>query len=212
MPGPCGILSTHSVMRRSCFTVWVLVSLLAVTHAGRAFGLQASYGDNLNGQPVTSLAPPDTQAVVLLFVATDCPLSNRYIPELKRLEAKYATQHAVFWFVYPNVGETGTGVRQHESAYGAEEHILLDPHHRLVNLARVTVTPEAAVLVPQRSGMESLRTVYHGRIDNRYIHIGLQRPSATQFDLERAIADVLQHHPVQRPDGPAVGCGIIGQP
>ncbi len=174
-------------------------------------GITGTYGYTLNGQPVTSLAPPGTEAIVLFFTATDCPISNRYIPEIQRLEKKYATQHVVFWFVYPNVGETGAAVRQHEADYGTEAHVLLDPHHRLVDLTRARVTPEGAVLVPQQSGPESLRAVYHGRIDNRYIQIGQQRPEATQFDLERAIVDVLQHRPVQRPDGPAVGCGIIGQ-
>ena len=71
------------------------------------------------------------EAIVLFFTATDCPISNRYIPEIQRLEKKYAAQHVVFWFVYPNVGETGAAVRQHEAAYGTEAHVLLDPHHRL---------------------------------------------------------------------------------
>ena len=65
---------------------------------------------------------------------------------------------------------------------------------------------------PSAEAREALRTVYHGRIDDRYLQIGQERPSATQHDLERAIVDVLQHRSVQQPDGPAVGCGIIGQP
>jgi hypothetical protein len=203
-------------MQRLSPIVLILIVLLLgcgvyAAHAGGAPSPKLSYGYDLNGQPVTSLASPGTQAVVLLFVATDCPISNRYIPGIQSLESKYAAQHVVFWFVYPNVGETAAGVRQHEADYGAEEHILLDPHHRLVDFTRVTVTPEAAVLVPQSSGAESLRSVYHGRIDNRYLRIGLQRPKATQFDLERAIVDALQHRPVQAADGPAVGCAIIGQ-
>ncbi|MGC2544212.1 MAG: redoxin domain-containing protein, partial [Silvibacterium sp.] len=203
--------STQNVMRLSCFTACLLFGVLTVAHVGSAWGSQVPYGYTLNGQPVTSLAPAGTEAIVLFFTATDCPISNRYIPEIQRLEKKYAAQHVVFWFVYPNVGETGAAVRQHEADYGTEAHVLLDPHHRLVDLTRARVTPEAAILVPQLVGAESLRTVYHGRIDNRYIQIGQQRPTATQFDLERAIVDVLQHRPVQRPDGPAVGCGIIGQ-
>lgn len=188
------------------------MSILTSAPVGSASGPQRSYGYDLNGQPVTTLASPDTRAVVLFFTATDCPISNRYIPEVQRLESKYATQHVVLWFVYPNVGETPARVREHEVEYGAETHILLDPHHRLVDLTQVNVTPEVAVLVPQTSAQEPLRSVYHGRIDNRYIHIGLQRPRATEFDLEQAITDVLQHRPVEPPSEPAVGCGIIGQP
>jgi hypothetical protein len=199
-------------MRHSSFTMWALGCVLTVTPVSDAQQTPSAYGYSLNGQPTTHLASPGTQVVVLFFVASDCPISNRYIPELRHIEEKFASHHVVFWFVYPNVGETSEGVRQHEAAYGVEKNILLDPHHQLVALTHAKVTPESAILIPERTGAEALRPVYHGRIDDRYLQIGQERPSATQHDLERAIADVLQHRPAQQPDGPAVGCGIIGQP
>ena len=199
-------------MRYSPFKAWALACVFTITPVSHAQRVLSGYGYDLNGQPVIHLAPPGTEAVVVIFVASDCPISNRYLPEIQRLESKFAGQHVMFWFVYPNVGETTGAVRQHEAAYGAEEHVLLDPQHKLVALTHAKVTPESAVLVPERGGAEALRTVYHGRIDDRYVQIGQERPSATQHDLERAIVDVLQHRSVQQPDGPAVGCGIIGQP
>jgi thiol-disulfide isomerase/thioredoxin len=207
-----GILFTRGVMLRFCFAEWILVGFLSIAGVCRSRGLQASFGYGLNGRQVTTLVYPDTKAVVLFFTATDCPISNRYIPEMQSLESKYAEQHVVFWYVYPNVGETAADVRQHERDFGVEQHIVLDPQHWLVDLAHARVTPEVAVLVPEKSSAEPLRVLYDGRIDNRYIQIGQQRPSATEHDLERAIMDVLQHQPVQPPDGPPVGCGIIGQP
>jgi AhpC/TSA family len=209
---PARMLSTQSTMRHSSFKAWPFVCVLAITLISHAQRASSAYGLDLNGQRITHLAAPDTEAIVLFFVASDCPISNRYIPELRRIENKFAAQHIIFWFVYPNVGETPEAVRQHEAAYGAEKNILLDPHHQLVALTHATVTPESAVLVPQRAGAETLRTIYHGRIDDRYLQIGQERPSATQHDLERAIADVLQRRSPQQPGGPAVGCGIIGQP
>jgi hypothetical protein len=182
---------------------------MLVSHAQQ---MPTAYGYDLNGQPITRLSTPDTEGIVLFFIASDCPISNRYLPEMQRLESKFASQHVVFWFVYPNGGETSEAVRRHEAAYGAEGHILLDPHHKLVAITHAKVTPESAVLVPEHAGAETLRTVYHGRIDDRYVEIGRERPAATQHDLERAIGDVLQHRFVQPPDGSAVGCGIIGQP
>lgn len=208
LPRQFGILSTHNVVCRLRFAALIVAGLMAVLVCG-AQELRAPFGSGLDGQPVSSLASPDTKAIVLFFTATDCPISNRYIPAIQRLEKKYAPQHVVFWYVYPNAGETEAGVRQHEVDYGIEQHVLLDPGHRLVDFARAKVTPEAAVLVPDLSG-DSLRVLYRGRIDNRYLQIGLQRPSATQFDLERAIEEVLAHRAVDPPDGPPVGCGIIG--
>lgn len=184
--------------------------MLSVTPVSKAKRVQTEYGYNLNGQLITRLADPGTEAVVLFFVASDCPISNRYIPEIRRLEAKYAEQHVIVWFVYPNVGETVEGVRRHEETYGPEAHVLLDPYHRLVGLTNATVTPESAVLVPEDPGALAFRSVYHGRIDDRYVEIGRERPEATRYELERALADVLEHRPVQQADGPAIGCGIMG--
>jgi hypothetical protein len=200
-----------NTVQRFRFVRHVSIGLLCFALVYAAQGLQASYSYYLNGQPVTNLATPGTNAVVLFFIATDCPISNRYIPEIKDLEKKYTAQHVVFWFVYPNVGESPEAVRRHETNYGIETHVLLDPHHTLVKLTRVSVTPEAAILVPQNNIAE-FRTVYHGRIDDRYIQIGQQRPTARQYDLERAIEEVVERRPVQKAGGPAIGCGIIGQP
>jgi alkanesulfonate monooxygenase SsuD/methylene tetrahydromethanopterin reductase-like flavin-dependent oxidoreductase (luciferase family) len=191
--------------------MWILVGFLSPVGVCGAQGLHSSFGNGLNGQPVRNLASPGTKAIVLFFTATDCPISNRYIPEIQSLENKFAAQHVVFWYVYPNVGETATAVRQHERDFGAEQHVLFDPDHGVVALAHARVTPEAAVLAPTETD-GTLRVLYHGRIDNRYIQIGQQRPNATQFDLERAIEDVLQNRPVHPPDGPPVGCGIMGNP
>ena len=205
-------MSIESIIRHSSLKPWALACVLSIMLVGYAQDTATVYGYDLNGQAVTRLSTPGTEAIVLFFIASDCPISNRYLPEMQRIENKFAALHVAFWFVYPNFGETSEAVRQHEAAYGAEGHILLDPHHKLVAITHAKVTPESAVLVPEHAGEETLRTVYHGRIDDRYIEIGRERPAATQRDLERAIVDVLQHRFVQPPDGSAIGCGIIGQP
>jgi hypothetical protein len=194
------------------FKLWALGCLLAITPCSRAQQASPAIGYDIDGDAITSLAMPGTKAIVLLFVSSDCPISNRYIPEIQRIEDKFAAQHVKFWFVYPNVGETPKSVRQHEAEFGPEKNILFDPDHRLVTLTHATVTPESAILVPGHARTETLHTVYHGRIDDRYLQIGQERPQATQHDLERAIDDVLQDRSVQPPGGPAVGCGIIGRP
>jgi hypothetical protein len=63
------------------------------------------------------------------------------------------------------------------------------------------VTPEAAVYA-------SGRIVYHGRIDDRYVDLGLERPSPTVHDLGDALAAVLAGRPVKHPVTQPVGCFI----
>src|SRR5207249_9516148 len=39
---------------------------------------------------------------VFIFVSTDCPISNRYAPEIRRVEGKFAPAGVRFWLVYPD--------------------------------------------------------------------------------------------------------------
>ena len=194
---------------------WVLtVCLLATTCllADRSHAQDSTFGFDLNGKPVERLEGQGTQGIVLLFLASDCAISNRYLPEIKRLQDEFAPQGITFWLVYPNAGETSVALRQHLRTYGVEAHTVLDPQHKLVALAQAKVTPESAVLVQANAGQSwlNLSTIYHGRIDNRYVEIGKERPSATEHDLEQAIHAALTHlHPTPL-GGPAVGCGITG--
>lgn len=134
--------------RNSPFKLWAVACVLTLPLLSPGQRVPSPYGYDLHGLPVTRLAVPGTEAIVLFFVASDCPISNRYIPELQRLEKEFAAQHVVLWFVYPNIGETSDAVRQHEVTYGAEEHVLLDPHHQLVALTHAKVTLSLQSLFP----------------------------------------------------------------
>jgi len=137
---------------------------------------------------------------VLVFVRTDCPISNRYAPELKRLNHEFAARGAVFSIVYADPSETTTNIRHHMEEYAFPGAAIRDPSHLLVRRAKVTITPEAAVF----SGSGEL--LYHGRIDNRYIEVGKSMPSPTRHDLEDAIAAALDGRPQPEASAPAVGC------
>jgi hypothetical protein len=171
----------------------------------------APFGYDLQGKPVTRLGPPGAQAVVMLFLATDCPISNRYVPEIQRLQQEFAGRQVAFWIVYPNATETDSGVLHHQAAYGIGGATLVRPGAGIMALAHPAVTPESVVLVPDRAAKEGFRAVYAGRIDDRYVSIGRERPQATRHDLEAAITAVLDHRAVAPPDGPPVGCGIVSE-
>ena len=92
--------------------------------------------------------------------------------------------------------------------------ILLKPSPELMALTPATMTPESAVLTPTSGadGKQTLTSKYLGRIDNRYVEIGRERPAATEHDLEQAIRAVLSQQTVKKADGPPVGCGIVSRP
>jgi hypothetical protein len=161
----------------------------------------------LDGRPIASLAPDGTRAVVLFFAATDCPIANRYVPEMERVRKEGEQDGVVVWFVYPNPGDTAEAVRGHRARFGIGGNAVLDTRHALVRMAHATVTPEAAIFVPDGKG--GLREVYLGRIDDRYAGLGQERPQATHHDLEDAVQAVLAGRAVPAAQGRPVGCAIM---
>jgi thioredoxin-related protein len=145
------------------------------------------------------------KVVVLIFVRTDCPVANRYAPEIQRLRDAHVS-HAAFWMVYPDKKESAEAIRQHQREFRLTLPVLRDADRRLMKRAEVSVTPEAAVFDPQG------RLVYHGRIDNWFEEIGRARPAATTHELADAIAAARSGHPHSLPNAPAIGCYLSDLP
>jgi ribosomal protein L35AE/L33A len=168
------------------------------------FPLLAVLVQSLGGAPVDALeAPAGTKAIVFLFTSTDCPISNRYAPEVRRLVEKFGTEGVVFRLVYPASGDTEAAIREHMAAfsYKGAADALRDPKLALVKYVGATITPEAAVYAGGR-------VVYRGRIDDRYVDLGVERPAARTHDLADAIAAAVAGKPVAHATTQAVGCFI----
>lgn len=161
-----------------------------------AFGALA-FATLLYGQdPFAKPAP----AHVLLFVRTDCPITNRYAPELARIAQEFAGRGVDFWLVYPDKTETAEAIERHQAEYHLPGTALRDPQHVLVKRAEATISPQAAVF--DHAG----RLVYSGRIDDRYVAFGKARPAPRTHDLENAIAATLAGKSVAEPRTHSVGC------
>jgi hypothetical protein len=175
---------------------WLIAGALAgvVIHGTGALDLE--------NRPVDPLhADPAARATVLLFVTTDCPISNRYAPEVTRLFKLFASKGVRFWLIYPNPADSPRAIRDHLASFGYPMQALRDPDHTLATFVHATVTPEAVVVAGDR-------IVYRGRIDDRYVQLGRQRPAPTSRDLEDALTAQLVGQPVPRPTTEAVGCVI----
>ena len=190
------------------FTLRTCFSSLLITVAATSVSWPAEEPTSvvdLDGRVVRPLEDATAKATVLVFVGTDCPISNRYAPEILRLQRRFAPQGVAFWLVYAQRTESTEAIRHHLGEYFETAAALRDPEHQLVRRAAARVTPEAAVFVPGGSGA---RLVYHGRIDDRYVAFGRVRAAPTTHDLEDAVAAVLAGRAVPHQVTPAVGCFI----
>ena len=185
------------------FRTALLTSLFAVClhplFAGSRTEQPTSF--DLSGTPVDPLKAAPGKVVVLLFVRTDCPISNRYAPTIQKLSAQYAGK-AAFWLVYPDKAESPEAIRKHEQDFGYKLSALRDVRHALVKESRAQITPEAAVFDVNR------RLVYHGRIDNLYEDFGRARTAATTHELDDAIVAAINGKTLAVDNAPAVGCYI----
>jgi thiol-disulfide isomerase/thioredoxin len=145
---------------------------------------------------------PQQKAIVLFFIASDCPISNAFAPEINRICDEYGPRKVVFYMVYVEPNLPLKAARKHAKEYAFRCPALIDRSHRLVRVAGATITPEAAVL-----GGDG-RVLYRGRIDDRFADLGTARPAPTSRDLRQALDAVLEDRPVPNPTTKAIGCYI----
>lgn len=142
------------------------------------------------------------QVSVLIFVSTDCPVSNRYAPEIQRLYKAFAPKGVVFQLVYPNPADDRAAIDRHLKEYGYPPIGVADPDHALVKTAQATIAPEAAIFG------NGNRLLYRGRIDDRFVELGRERPAATTHDLREALNAALSGRAIRPMRTQAVGCFI----
>ena len=141
---------------------------------------------------------------VLFFVATDCPISNAYAPEIQRVCAAFGTRGVRCTLVYEDPDVTPEMVRKHEQEYRYTGiPAVIDSERKLAKHAGARITPQAVVL------SEAGEVRYRGRIDNLYAGLGKPRQQVTEHDVSDALNSVLAGKPVEHPETKAFGCYIV---
>src|SRR5438046_169137 len=103
---------------------------------------------------------PERVALVLVFLSTECPIANGYIPEFNRQSAglQAAKSRVDFFGVVSNRSTTRAAAAKHAAEFKIEFPVLFDASGALADALKPSHTPEAFVI--DRSG----RLIYRGRI------------------------------------------------
>jgi hypothetical protein len=155
----------------------------------------------VDGKKVT-IPDPKATATVLVFLLTDCPIANRYAPELKRIETDYAKKNVAFYRVYVYDEATKEQIDEHTRLFDYKWPAVHDKSKALIGAVDARVTPEVAVIKPDGS------VVYMGRIDDMYVEHGRLREGAYRRDLRVALDETLAGKAVSLPRTTALGCYI----
>lgn len=152
------------------------------------------------GRVVEPLAARGQKVTVLFFLTTECPIGNRYAPEISRIVRDYQARGVTCHAVYAH--ETAAEVAAHLREFQFPLPAVLDPELKLAERTGATTMPEACVLSPAGE------ILYRGRIDDRAVKLGTVRLEPRVRDLRLALDAVLAGKPVAEKYTQAIGCYI----
>ena len=160
---------------------------------------------DIEGRAMNIFKPAST-ANVLVFVTSDCPISNGYAPAIQQLCAAYEKRGVSCSLFYEDAAIEPAAVRKHLSEFRYRGlTAVIDRNGAVARQAGATVTPQAVVV--DANG----QVRYSGRIDNKYVELGQQRRVVTEYNLEDALDAVLEGRAVANPQTTAVGCYIASR-
>jgi hypothetical protein len=138
-----------------------------------------------------------------LFLATECPISNRYIPELNRIAGVFGERGVVFeaWFAEARLEQKA--LEDWQRRFQLRIPVRLDVLAKEARRLGASVTPEAVV-------SDGVQIRYRGRIDDRYAGPGKMRQVVGQHDLVEVIEELLAGKKFPLRSRKAWGCYIEG--
>lgn len=151
-----------------------------------------------NGKSVSLEDFKAAKAIVIMFIATQCPVSNAYNDRYNELYAMYANKNIAFVAINANKAEDVEKIKAHAVEHEFKFPILKDVNNIIADKFTAERTPEIFVLDPR-----TFSVLYHGRIDDS------QRvDKVTEHDLQTALDEILAGKKVSMKETKAFGCTI----
>lgn len=176
----------------------LVVLTLLLVHAGSAAEFRVRTAKDVNGQPL-QLATAGTRVIVLVFLGPECPISQRYAPELNRLSRAH-TNGMEFLGVISAPSITRTQALAFTKEYELKFPVIFDERGELARWLKPTHVPEGFVLKP------SGEVAYHGRINDAFAALGRPRTILTNHELRDSIRAVLNGRAPAKSFAKPVGC------
>lgn len=151
-----------------------------------------------DGAPLALKELSKGKAVVVMFIATKCPVSNAYNDRMGAIARDYSSKGVQFLGINSNKSEPADEVAAHAREHQLNFPIAKDPGNKIADAYGATRTPEVFVLSPKGE------LLYHGRIDESQD----DPKNVKSPDLRNALDAILAGKPVPNPETKAFGCTI----
>lgn len=141
-----------------------------------------------------------TDLLVVIFLGTDCPISQKYMHTLRELNKDFGSD-VTFFGLIPKNFEIAQ-IAKFKKEFDVPFELIQDRDNAYAQMLNATITPE--VFLFDTSG----NLYYDGAIDNWFFALGRNRMKPTEFYVQDAISNVLKGLPVTVSHAKAVGCLI----
>jgi thiol-disulfide isomerase/thioredoxin len=141
------------------------------------------------------------KALIFVFLGTECPVAQQYIPRLNEIHKEYAPKGVRVFGIYSDPRVEIVDVARHAQAQDIAFPVFKDVDQRLAEMLEASVTPEVVVVD------HDFAKKYQGAIDDQYERGGRKKAASTEY-LVDALEAVLADKDVQRSFVRASGCPI----
>jgi peroxiredoxin len=140
----------------------------------------------------------DAKVIVIMFIATECPISLDYDKRMTKISNQYIEKNIAFIGINSNKQESINDCKEHAEKNGFKFSVLKDEGNKIADMFGASVTPEIYILNPA-----DFEILYHGRIDDSRKESGIEK-----HDLINALDEILAGKKVSNPKTKAFGCTI----
>jgi peroxiredoxin len=141
------------------------------------------------------------KGLALIFLNTDCPVSKRFLPRLRELNAFYGQKDIQFLAVFCSAQDTVMEIASFALENDLRFPVVKDEENEVCAALGIDRVPQVAVL--DRGN----RLAYRGRINDQYRVSGTQ-PSARREDLALALDELLAGRRISVNETTVDGCKV----
>jgi peroxiredoxin len=182
---------------RLIFSVFIVLSSFLLASDGDLKVYKNFTLSDYNGKEYLLYNFKESKAIVIMFIATQCPVSNAYNKRMAKLYADYKDKGVTFLGINSNKQEDIGEIKEHAEENGLDFIILKDVQNKIADVFEASFTPEIYVLNPD------FKLLYHGRIDD-----SRKESKVETMDLRNALNEILAGKEVTVNETKAFGCTI----
>ena len=154
---------------------------------------------DIDGKPLI-FTEKKVNAYVFVFISSECPVSNKYIPKLNNLFSEFKKKGIKFIAVNASPENSIQDIRRHALEYKVKLSVVHDVDQKVMSKLKATTTSEVVAL------SSAGRLFYRGAIDDQF-SVGNSKLKARYHYLRDAIYKFLDNGKISS-NTPASGCII----